>query len=172
MTSTPPPAPALDRLFSSLRRSPVVRSQNRVIAGVCGGIAERTGLSPAIVRLGAVVLAFVGLGVALYLAAWLVLPGPDGRVRLEQALRQGDPGSIVLLILTVLAVIPDAAFRLHMSWVPLVVLGVIGYAIYRNRDGSCRSSRPGASSRTVPPAEPGSTGPTGAGGTPQDAPRS
>ena len=71
MTTTPQPASALDRLFSSLHRSPVTRSKNRVIAGVCGGIAERTGLSPAIVRVGAVVLAILGLGVGLYLLAWL-----------------------------------------------------------------------------------------------------
>ena len=173
MTTNHPPAPALDRLFSSLRRSPVVRSNNRVIAGVCSGIAERTGLSTGIVRLGAVVLAFLGLGVALYLAAWLLLPGPDGRIRLEQALRDGDAPSIVLLVATVLTVIPDALFRPHMAWVPLLVLGVVGYAIYRNGCARQESRPVQPSHQAAPtyPAQPAQPGPTGTEGPPQDAPR-
>lgn len=169
MTTTPQPASALDRLFSSLHRSPVTRSKNRVIAGVCGGIAERTGLSPAIVRVGAVVLAILGLGVGLYLLAWLALPAPDGRVRLEQALRDGDGASIALLVVTILTVIPDAAFRPHMAWLPLLIIGVVGFAVYRS---SCASRqkhvRPGHTGTPAPPTQPG---PTGADGTPQDAPR-
>lgn len=169
MTTTPPPAPSLDRLFSSLRRSSVTRSTNRRIAGVCGGVAERTGVSPGLVRLGAVVLAFLGLGVALYLAAWLLLPAPDGRIRLEQALRQGDVASVVLLIATILTVIPDAAFRMHVAWVPLLVVGIVGFAIYRSSSQPSHHSGPVPPSQPVPPAQPGPTGPTGADGTPQDA---
>ena len=89
-------------------------------------------LSPGHRPLGAVVLAFLGLGVALYLAAWLLLPAPDGRIRLEQALRDGDVASVVLLVVTILTVIPDAAFRMHMAWVPLLVVGIVGFAIYRS----------------------------------------
>lgn len=163
MTTNPQPAPALDRLFSSLRRIPVSRSNNRVIAGVCSGVAERLGVSPAIVRVGAVLLAIFGFGVTLYLLAWLLLPGPDGRIRLEQALRGGDAASIVLLVITVLNVIPAAMFRPQMPWLALLVIGGVGFAILRNRSACHNRSQP------VPPAQPG---PTGAGGTPQDAPRS
>ncbi|MGV1009692.1 MAG: PspC domain-containing protein [Dermatophilaceae bacterium] len=168
MTSNSPPAPALDRLFGSLRRSPVVRSNNRVIAGVCSGVAERTGLSSAIVRLGAVVLALLGLGVALYLAAWLLLPGPDGRIRLERALRDGDGWSIVLLVATVLTVIPDVFFRPQTSWAPVLVIGVVGYAVYRNRCQH-RQAQPQQQS-TTHPVQPSRPGPTGPDGQPQDAP--
>ena len=67
MTTTPAttPTPALDRFFDSLRRSSVTRSQDRVIAGVCSGIAQRLGVSTAIVRVAAVILAVFGPGVFL-----------------------------------------------------------------------------------------------------------
>jgi len=55
-----------------LRRS----HRQRLIAGVCGGIAERLGWSPLLVRilfvLGAVLPIFPGA--VVYLVLWLVLP--------------------------------------------------------------------------------------------------
>src|SRR6476661_8582630 len=100
MTTTPTPVPpssttpALDRFFDTLRRSPVRRSRERVLAGVCSGVAERLGVSTAIVRVVAVVAALLLPVVALYLAAWLLLPDADGRVRLEGAVRRGEASSI------------------------------------------------------------------------------
>ena len=45
------------------------------VAGVCGGVAERWGLDPVLVRVGFVLLALTGgVGVILYLAGWLLLP--------------------------------------------------------------------------------------------------
>jgi phage shock protein PspC (stress-responsive transcriptional regulator) len=50
--------------------------RHRLIAGVCGGIAERLGWSPLLVRilfvLGAVLPIFPGA--VVYLVLWLVLP--------------------------------------------------------------------------------------------------
>src|SRR5689334_22347521 len=99
MTTTPPSpqVPALDRFFDTLRRSSVTRSQDRVLAGVCSGIAARFGVSSAIVRVGAVVLTVFGPGLFLYLLAALLLPRYDGQIRLERAVRGGDAASIVLL---------------------------------------------------------------------------
>ena len=55
----------------NLRRS----ATDSKLAGVCGGVAERWGLDPVLVRVGAVLLALVGgVGVILYLAGWLLLP--------------------------------------------------------------------------------------------------
>lgn len=48
--------------------------EDRVIAGVCAGIATKVGLDPVIVRLAAIVLAITGPGVPLYAIAWLVMP--------------------------------------------------------------------------------------------------
>ncbi|MGI3779443.1 MAG: PspC domain-containing protein [Janthinobacterium lividum] len=45
------------------------------LAGVCGGVAERWGLDPVLVRVGCVLLALTGgVGIILYLAGWLLLP--------------------------------------------------------------------------------------------------
>jgi phage shock protein C len=51
---------------------------DRVIAGVAGGIAERFGLSPALVRAAWVVsIFFGGLGILVYVVLWIALPeGP------------------------------------------------------------------------------------------------
>lgn len=48
---------------------------NKVIAGVCGGIAEYFKIDPVIVRLIWVLMVFgYGFGVLAYLIAWLVIP--------------------------------------------------------------------------------------------------
>ena len=58
----------------------LTRSRNdRMLAGVAGGIADTYGFDPALVRLAFVVLALVtfGTGVIAYVVAWLVVPEAD-----------------------------------------------------------------------------------------------
>ena len=163
MTITPAPRQAngLDRFFDTLRRSPVTRSDNSVIAGVAGGIAERWGIAPNVVRLGAVVLALLGPGVALYLIAWLLLPDAHGRIRLERALREGDGASVTLLVLAALSFIPDIVGHLRFGPWAFVAAGVLVFVGFKK--GWWQRARSGG------PAGPGTT-PT-SGTTPQDAPR-
>ena len=48
---------------------------DRVIAGVCGGLGEHFGIDPVILRLAWIVLAiFGGSGILLYLLAWMLVP--------------------------------------------------------------------------------------------------
>ena len=48
---------------------------NKLIAGVCGGIAEYFGVDPTIVRLiGVLLLLAEGIGVLLYIVAWIIIP--------------------------------------------------------------------------------------------------
>lgn len=50
-------------------------SDQRMLAGVCGGIAEYFGWDPTLVRVGWIVLTLLGgSGVLLYLILWLVMP--------------------------------------------------------------------------------------------------
>jgi phage shock protein PspC (stress-responsive transcriptional regulator) len=60
------------RSLGSFRRS----RENRVLGGVCGGLAHALGVDVAIVRVIAIVLAVItnGVGALAYLAAWLVVP--------------------------------------------------------------------------------------------------
>ena len=51
----------------------------RVVAGVCAGLAAYFGVDPTLVRLAfALVTVFGGLGVLIYLCAWVVIPEEDG----------------------------------------------------------------------------------------------
>ncbi len=55
------------------------RSQKeKMIAGVCGGLAEVMDIDPTIVRLVFVLLALLGgHGILLYLILWLIMPRED-----------------------------------------------------------------------------------------------
>jgi phage shock protein PspC (stress-responsive transcriptional regulator) len=58
---------------SKLHRS----SSNRIIAGVCGGIAEWLGWSPTTVRVLYVVVSILSVafpGILVYLILWIVMP--------------------------------------------------------------------------------------------------
>lgn len=51
------------------------RSRNeRIIAGVCGGLAEYFGTDPLVMRLAALVLLFFGGGLILYIIGWIAIP--------------------------------------------------------------------------------------------------
>ena len=51
------------------------RQDGRVVAGVCVGLADYLGIDPTLVRLGfALLTVFGGLGIPLYLCAWVVIP--------------------------------------------------------------------------------------------------
>lgn len=60
--------------LKNLRRS---RSE-RVVAGVCGGIALHFGWDPAVVRIiSAIMMLFMGLSVWVYVILWLVIPADN-----------------------------------------------------------------------------------------------
>ena len=49
--------------------------KERMIAGVCGGVAEYANADPTIIRLLWVVGSFFwGIGIIAYLAAWIIVP--------------------------------------------------------------------------------------------------
>jgi phage shock protein PspC (stress-responsive transcriptional regulator) len=52
---------------------------DRMLGGVCGGLAEALDLDVALVRIGLVALTVLGggIGIPLYIAAWIV--APEGR---------------------------------------------------------------------------------------------
>lgn len=52
-------------------------STDRMIAGVCGGIARRLGWDPTLVRIGYVLLTVLSAafpGILVYFVLWLVMP--------------------------------------------------------------------------------------------------
>lgn len=56
------------------------RSNNRMIAGVCGGIAESLNVDPTIVRLVYALVSLVSAafpGILVYIVLWIVMPPAD-----------------------------------------------------------------------------------------------
>ena len=49
--------------------------KNRILGGVCGGIAEYLNVDPTIIRVLWIVLALLwGAGILLYVICWLIIP--------------------------------------------------------------------------------------------------
>jgi len=49
--------------------------EDRILGGVCGGLAEKYDLDPSLVRLATLLLFLAGgVPLVLYLAAWVVIP--------------------------------------------------------------------------------------------------
>src|SRR3954454_8634079 len=123
--SSPEPEPR--RLYKS--------ADDRMIAGVCAGIAEYFAIDAVIVRVIAVALVFAGgAGLLAYLAAWLLVPERDA----GPSERPGRTATIVGAVALVLAVGAVTSFHggpfggWHWSgpFVSLVFLGLAGLGIW------------------------------------------
>src|SRR4051794_32482634 len=115
----------------------------RMIAGVCGGIAEYFGIDPVIVRVIAVALVFAGgAGLLAYVAAWLLVPDEDA----DPSARPGRPATIAGAIALVLAVcvLPlwNGPFGGHWSgpFVFVVFVGLAGLGVWSLASGEAPSA--------------------------------
>lgn len=141
MTS-PTPGSQLD----ALRRS----TDEKMIAGVAGGIARALNIDPVIVRVGFVVLTLVGFaGPLLYVACWLLVPvegaqrsvlGDVFDLRSDSQLR--TIGLIVAAVVAVLAVLGDSAWGAGdwfwwqlwiFAWIAVPVGAVYWFVVVRPR---------------------------------------
>ena len=53
----------------------LTRSNNKMIGGVCDGLAENLDIDPTIVRIVWVLMVlFAGFGILLYIILWLIMP--------------------------------------------------------------------------------------------------
>ena len=154
----PQPGPqggSTHRFFDSLRGSGLMRTNERWVAGVAGGVAYRFGLDPTLVRCAWVVLSlFAGVGLVLYGLAWALLPEEsDGRIHLEEALsgrfNAGLAGAIGMTIIGMSTFgsgfIPNwyvheagiAAALWPLFWLGLFILGIV-FLIRRAQDRRAR----------------------------------
>ena len=54
-------------------------NRNRMVAGVCGGIAEYFNVDPTVVRIAWAILSIVGaLGILAYVICWILMPESPG----------------------------------------------------------------------------------------------
>ncbi|NUW30363.1 PspC domain-containing protein [Nonomuraea sp. SMC257] len=96
MTEAPPKTPAAPP--RSLRRS----SEGRFLLGICAGLGRQTGIDPVVFRVGFAVLLFgSGIGIFLYIAAFLLMKEPNGRPGwIEQWTRRDFDAETVMALLT------------------------------------------------------------------------
>ena len=97
----------LDGFYTGLRRPGIVRSRDgRWFAGVATGAARWLGVDPLVVRAGFILFSiFFGMGLALYLVLWLLMPDEQGEIHIERALKHGEGSSIFLLVVTAISVL-------------------------------------------------------------------
>ncbi len=58
-------------------------AQNKMIGGVCGGLAEYFETDPSLIRIAAVALLFAGgVGLIAYIVGWIILPKADSMSQL------------------------------------------------------------------------------------------
>ena len=69
-------------MTTAMQRPPLVRSSDRVIAGVCSGLADHLGWPVKYIRLGMVLASFAGgAGLAFYAWLWVMVPTADESAR-------------------------------------------------------------------------------------------
>jgi phage shock protein C len=118
--------------------------EDRVIAGIGGGLGKYLGIDPVLVRIGIVVLCLIGGGgILAYLIAWLVIPeepypgaaGDEALAGEEAGRRRPVAGARVVVGVALIAIglgflldwmIPDFT---RIFW-PLIVIGAGGALLY------------------------------------------
>ncbi|MEU1251186.1 PspC domain-containing protein [Micromonospora arida] len=150
-----PPPPLGGTGFTS-RYGLVRPREGRYLAGVCAAIGRATNTDPVLWRVLLAVLGFFGgIGILVYVAAWLIIPNEgDTASPVESMLGRGrssmSPVTVIVLGILVaasFAYIVTDAFRAVLLGAAILVAG----ALLLNRDG--RSPRPGTPGGP-PPAAP------------------
>ncbi|WP_448630176.1 PspC domain-containing protein [Cellulomonas soli] len=168
----PPPGAARgsNGFFTGVRRFGVVRTEDRWIGGVAGGLARKLGVDPLLARaVLAVSVLLGGLGLVVYGVAWALLPEEsDGRIHLEEMVAgRFDIGLLGAFGLTIVGLGrgTDVFWLLHvpeglqgLAWV-LFVGGLIALVVtaVNRRDGRTPPPRP--TSPYGPGMPPGPYGP-------------
>lgn len=145
----------------------------RLLAGVCGGIARHLGVDPVLVRI--VMLAtvvFGGFGAVAYVAAWLMVPEQGAEKPILGGVEQRQTMQVALVIgisvaaVGLLGIWADAGF-LFGGWpIVLVLFGaaVVWFVVERDRPseggGATTAPAPGAAAAAPAPG-PAPGGPAG-----------
>jgi phage shock protein PspC (stress-responsive transcriptional regulator) len=121
---------------------------DRVISGVCGGLARYLNIDPVIVRVAAVALIFAGgAGLLLYAAAFLLVPNEgEGGEPGEAPRRAFVIAGVIVLVIAIGALLP-----FHWGWgdgwnlVPLGFVALAGLVVWRFATGQ----RPQGDARAI-----------------------
>jgi phage shock protein C len=129
-------------------------SSDKIVAGVCGGLAEYLEIDPVLVRLAFIVLFFAsGIGFPIYIILWIVMPeGNSGAIADSEVIQKnlnefgesvqsgvkklGKPATIgfILLLLGTYFLLSEIGV---FHWIngaifwPLVIIGIGVYMLLR-----------------------------------------
>ncbi|NYT93001.1 PspC domain-containing protein [Salinispora sp. H7-4] len=151
-----PPTPPLGGSGFTSRYGLVRPHDGRYLAGVCAAIGRATNTDPVLWRVLLAVLGFFGgIGILVYVSAWLIIPGEgDTAAPIESMLGRGrssmSPVTVIVLGILVavsFAFIVTDAFRAVLLGAAILISG----ALLLNRE------RPGRPSPDVPPPPAGPT---------------
>lgn len=129
----------------------LMRSEtDRMIAGVCGGLATYVGIDPVLVRLAFVILMLAsGIGLAVYVVLWIVMPEASrvaggaaadeayrdaSALKSEGALRSntGRTAGIMLVVLGVFFLLNQLGWIGSAFWPIVLILGGL-FLVLRRR---------------------------------------
>jgi phage shock protein PspC (stress-responsive transcriptional regulator) len=112
--------------------------EDRIFAGVAGGLGEHLGVNPWLFRFAFIILTFFGgFGVLLYIAAWLVIPDEGQQesiiARWIGNLDMSDAGTIfgVVLVGAAALIVLGQFANVSGTLIVALVLFVIGFLLYR-----------------------------------------
>ena len=119
---------------TTLQRS----DDQRIFAGVCGGLGEHFGINAWWFRWAFIILAFFGFaGIAVYIAAWLLIPDEHSTESIAggwfDGLDLSDSGTLfgVVLIGVAALIIATSVFHISGAIVIAVAVGIVGFLLYR-----------------------------------------
>lgn len=156
----PGPQPPFGGVGFTSRYGLVRPRDGRYLAGVCAAIGRATNTDPVLWRVLLAVLGFFGgIGILVYVTAWLIIPGEgDSASPVESMLGRGrsSMSPVTVIVLSILVAISFGyivtdAFR-------AVLLGatiLIGGALMLNRDNRGAPASPAGAVPPAPPAPPG-----------------
>ncbi len=112
--------------------------KEKIIAGVCGGLAEYFDIDPVIVRLLMVLLFIYGVGIIIYILAWIMIPmEPPEKVEVEEVVvdtvedkKKRERVGAIILIITGVVLLFGAFYSMSFIWKIIVPLTIIAAGIY------------------------------------------
>jgi phage shock protein C len=127
---SPTPTPTAPRLF----RSPT----DKVVAGVCGGLASYFKLDPVLIRLAFVVFALAGgASILLYIVLWIAVPlGEAGAVPAVRA-PSGEMTAVLLIGVGIIWLLANFGVFRFVNWSivwPLVLVALGAALLFRGRN--------------------------------------
>jgi len=143
-----PPWAGLPRPLAEFRRS----DSNRWLAGVAGGAARQLGIEPWIARTIALALGIIGIGIPLYVLAWLLLP-TDTRpsIATERGWNRNTVLAIcALVVIASLALVGPDDIATPWRAVPWIIIACGVFLLVRRDEDSV----PAAGTAPTPPPPP------------------